>query len=327
MIVGIATGLGAALLQALSYLATRYFVHGRGRGASRQLLVLGHIWMGIASLVLLAIVWPGRGFSPLKIWNPLLSMIFFYMVGQVSVTIALRYVEASRASPLQGIKIIFLAAMAAFVSVPRAGALDPPGLTWMQWLGAGLAVVAAATLNYAGTAIPRKAFWAIIIGCAGYALADWNIARTNVAIARELPGFGAVQSSLLNVGLCYGITGVIGLVAAPFWGSWKAKDWRDASPFAATWFVGMLALYWCYAEVGPLLGAILQSSRGLMSILLGSLLVWWGHHHIEPHGSRGMFFRRLAAGLLMFIAVTLYVIRDPERLRIPSVPSTKANHG
>ncbi len=317
MIVGIATGLGAALLQSLSYLATRYYVHGRGKWAARQLLVLAHVWMGIASAVLLLIVWPGRGFSVLQIWEPVLQMVVFYLVGQTSMTLALQQVEASRVSPLQGVKIIFLAALAAFLPIPKVvGAVDVPGLTWMQWTAAGLAVVAAATLNYAGKAIPRKPLITIIIGCAGYAAADWNISRTNVAIAHVLPGLGAGQSSLLNVGLCYGITGLLGLAAMPFWGrsrtsrGWGAqvRDGRDAAPFAAAWFIGMLLLYWCYAEVGPLLGAILQSSRGLMSILLGSLLVWWGHLHIEPHSGWGMFVRRMAAGLLMACAVSLYVI-------------------
>jgi drug/metabolite transporter (DMT)-like permease len=321
MIVGIATGLGAALLQSLSYLATRYYVHGRSRMASRQLLVLAHIWMGLASALLLLFLWP-PGFSVVSVWEPLLQMVFFYMVGQTSITIALRYVEASRASPLQGIKIIFLASLAAFFSQPKiTGPTDPPGLTVLQWMGAGLAVVAAGTLHYAGAKIHRTAILAIVIGCAGYALADWNISRTNVALVKAIYPAGltageAVKVSFINVGLCYGSTGLVGMMLMPAWGSRQLKDWRDSAPFAAAWFVGMLLLYWCYAEVGPLLGAILQSSRGLLSILIGSLIVWWGHHHIEPHGGKGVFLRRLAAGSLMFLAVTLYVIRDPGRLRI-----------
>ena len=64
--------------------------------------------------------------------------------------------------------------------------------------------------------------------------------------------------------------------------------------------------------VGPLLGNILQSTRGLISILLGSLFAYLGHFHIESEISRREFFGRLGAGVLMTAAVSLYVLGDYE---------------
>src|SRR5258706_187295 len=57
MIAGIATGLTAAFCQSLTYLAARHYVQrrvGEGEsGASRELLVLSHVWMALFALLLL----------------------------------------------------------------------------------------------------------------------------------------------------------------------------------------------------------------------------------------------------------------------------------
>ncbi|HEY4329064.1 MAG TPA: hypothetical protein VGN88_04955 [Phycisphaerae bacterium] len=315
MIGGLASGLGAAFFQSLSFLGNRYFAHSRGAQASRQLLVLAHIWMGIFSAVLLAIMWPGgAGWEWIwKVREPLLQMTFFYLIGQMGITLALRHAEPSRVSPLMGLKTIFLAGLSTFLPQPQlTQASQAVGLTGLQWAGVGLSLVAAIALNYAGTKLRKHAIWAILLACTSFAFADWNIARTNVALKAVLPGLSTVAISFLNVGLCYFLAGVVGWAAAPWYGSRKGRDWADAVPFAAAWFAGMLCLYWCYAEVGPLLGVILQSTRGLMSILMGSLLVYWGHLHLEPINSRKVFIRRFAAGALMCLSVTLYVIGDPK---------------
>jgi len=317
MIVGIATGLGAALLQSLSYLATRYYTHGRNRLASRQLLVLGHVWMGVFSAVLLWAAWPKGGLPVGQMLDPLLMMTGFYLVGQSATTFALRHAEPSRVSPLMGFKIVVLAAMSSVWEQPHISwpAL-PPGLTPLQWIAAGMAVCAAVALNYSGGALRKRATAGILVACVAYSICDWNITRTNVAVFRLAPGTTPLQASLLSAGLCYGLAGVVGLLLLPSWGSRKAKDWSDAIPFAVAWFIAMMFLYACFSEVGPLLGNILQSTRGLMSILMGSLLVVLGHLHIEPLSSKGVVARRLLAGVLMFAAVSLYVIREPARIRM-----------
>jgi hypothetical protein len=317
MIAGLATGLTAALFQSLSYLATRHYVQRRvgtdagGGGGSRQLLVLSHVWMGLFSLVLLWAVWPRGGVPLVPMLEPLLLMTGFYLAGQSATTFALRYAEPSRVSPLMGFKIVVLAAMATFLEQPRiTGASVPPGLTPLQYVAAGLAVVAALSLNYAGGALRRRAAVGVLVACVTYSLCDWNVTRTNLAVFRLVPGVSALQASLLSAGLCYVLSAGVAVALLPAWGSRRPRDWADALPFALIWFTAILFLYACFSEVGPLLGNILQSTRGLMSILLGSLLIYLGHLHIEPLSSRGVFVRRLAAGLLMFAAVSLYVMRD-----------------
>jgi hypothetical protein len=273
--------------------------------------------MGFFSAILLWAVWPRNGLAVGQMLEPLIMMTVFYLGGQCTTTFALRYAEPSRVSPLMGFKIVVLAILAAFLEQPRiTGAPLPPGLTPLQWIAAALAVVAALALNYSGGALRRRAAISILLACISYSIADWNITRTNLAIFRLAPGTSALQASLLSTGLCYGLAGLVGAALLPWWGSRKAKDWSDAIPFAVVWFIAMMFLYACFSEVGPLLGNILQSTRGLMSILLGSLLVALGHLHIEPLSGRRVFVRRLAAALLMFAAVSLYVIRDPVQVKL-----------
>jgi hypothetical protein len=50
MFIGVVSGLGAALAQSVSFLGTRHFSHGRGEGAGRMLLSLGHVWMGVLAV-------------------------------------------------------------------------------------------------------------------------------------------------------------------------------------------------------------------------------------------------------------------------------------
>ncbi|MEM6507538.1 MAG: hypothetical protein AAF711_19030, partial [Planctomycetota bacterium] len=56
-----------------------------------------------------------------------------------------------------------------------------------------------------------------------------------------------------------------------------------------------------------ILGNILQSTRGLMSILLGVLIAKLGHHHIESHAPLKVVIQRAIAAAMMIGAIALYV--------------------
>jgi hypothetical protein len=323
MLVGMVSGLSAALCQSLSYLGTRHYAHGRSGGAGRGLMVLGHVWMGGLAVIVLACAWP-RGLTGgqwtwlCKVWLPVAAMGGAYLVGQVGQILALRHLEPSRVSPLLGVKVVFVALLSTIVVPPPVRAMGGAavGLTWMQWTGVVLAAVAAVGLNFAGSALKKRAMGGILLACVAFSLSDWSIWWGNSAIKEALPGFSEVRLSFLNAALCYIMTAVPALVLMPWWGSRKGKDWRDAVPFAVTWFGGMLFLFWCFAEVGPVLGVILQATRGLMSIGIGALLLWWGHVHMEPASSRRAWVQRVVAGVLMFLAISLYVIKEPGRINM-----------
>jgi hypothetical protein len=252
-----------------------------------------------------------------KVWLPVGSMAMFYLIGQVGLMLALRHLEPSRVSPLLGVKVIFMAGLSAFFVQPQVhgtGAGGTAGLTWMQWAGVVLSVVAAVGLNFAGTALKKRAAAAILLACVSFTLSDWSIAWGNKALHEALPKAADIQVSFLNAAFCYVMCAVPAVLLMPLWGSKKGKDWVDAVPFAASWFAGMLLLFWCFAEVGPLLGVILQSTRGLMSIVIGALVMKWGQVHMEPAHTRGAWVWRAGAGVVMFVAISLYVIKDAGRL-------------
>jgi hypothetical protein len=316
MIPGIITGLLAALGQSLVYLSTRHYVQRRPAGASRELLVLAHAWMGIFSLIVLPFVWPAGGGAILwGVARPLLTCCCFYLIAQMWLFLALKHAEPSRVSPLLGFKIVVLAVLASFFVLPhRPGAPAPPvGLTWLQWMGVGLCLVSAVGLNFSGVRLRRRALIAIALACVCYSMSDWNI---TLVVMKAEGSMSQAAAAVLTTCLCYGVCGVIAACLLPVMGTRDPGAWRGSVPFAVFWFSAMLCLFACFGILGPVLGGILQSSRGLISIVLGSLVMRRGHFHMEPSHSRGVFWRRMAAGALMFLAVSLYVIRDPHTFTI-----------
>jgi len=302
MIIGIITGLLAALCQSLSYLVTRHYVQKRSvAGASRQLLVLGHLWMGVFSLLVLPFVWHGTLADVVRVLPAVGYSGVFYLAGQFALLIALKHTEPSRVSPLLGFKIIVLAVMASFVVQPHAA--GTVGLTLMQWSGVALCCIAVVALNFSGNRLRRRAIVAIAFACVVYSLSDWNI----TILVKQIEAFAPkTVAPFYAAALTYLLTGLIALAFLPACDFRDKLAWRDAAPWAAAWFLAMIFLYTCFGLIGPVLGNILQSSRGLISILLGSLFVHLGHLHIEPFLGRSVFLRRLAAGVLMFAAVILY---------------------
>jgi hypothetical protein len=53
-------------------------------------------------------------------------------------------------------------------------------------------------------------------------------------------------------------------------------------------------------------GNIVQSSRGVISIVMGSVVSNLGFVHIETNTGQRIFLLRLSAGLLMFGAIVLF---------------------
>jgi hypothetical protein len=312
---GILCGLGAALFQSLSYLATRHFVQRRPPGASRMLLVLAHVWMGAFACVLLPLSWPQGNMDFRPILWPLAGTAVFYLLGQLGLMMALKNVEPSRVSPLLGFKIVFLAIMSVTLPPPNSAGSTGNTLTALQWAGTALCVVAAVSLNYSGKRLSAGAIFAILFACIAYSLSDWHITLLVVAI-QQSAACSFPRAAMFGAALSYIVCGVIALPFLVRYGSRQWKEWRGAIPFALAWFAGMLTLYTSFGLLNVLFGNILQSTRGLMSVAISTLLVRWGHLHLEPETGKGVFIRRLAAATLMFLAVTLYMIGKPPKATI-----------
>lgn len=296
---GITLGLACAVCQSLAYLGSRWYTQSRGGRGAAQLLVLSHVLQGAVALPLALILWPAD-LPPATRWAaPLFVGIGGYVLGQISLFWALRFTDASRVSPLLGIKLLILAA----ATVLLLG--DP--FTAGQAVAVAMSVAAAFALNYTGGAVPLRATVALLITCVGYAVSDLSI-RFLVAGMEPVE---KLHASVFGVAVSYALCGAGSVVLLPWLGSRRLQDWRDAAPYAFAWLAAMAALYVCFATIGVVLGNILQATRGIVSILLGALVAKLGHVHVEATVSRGVFLRRLAAGAAMVAAIVLFVVSQP----------------
>jgi len=74
-----------------------------------------------------------------------------------------------------------------------------------------------------------------------------------------------------------------------------------------SWLGAMLLLFGCFQVLNDVVwGNILQSTRGLISMVLGAAVAGAGMVHLEKKVARGIFWRRMAAALLMSAAIALY---------------------
>lgn len=292
--IGIVYGLGAASLQSVAYLLSRAVLNRPGFSPG-LLLVVSHAIMGLLSLLML----PWMLMQPVS-WNQgvflgAASAGGFYLIGQLALFRALRHIDASRLAPLLGTKILFLAVLAI---VTGADGLSP-----RQWIAVALAVGAVFMLNEAGGRLPLKGLLAVGVAIVGYSLSDLSIVRLVQAT-----GLANWRGSLLGALLTYLMCG---LVLAPLLTrhpmAARQAAWRMAWPYAACWFAAMVLLFACFAEIGAVFGNIVQSTRGLISILLGLLMVRFGWTDLERRVGWNAQIKKILGALAMIAAIALYL--------------------
>ena len=293
LIGGIGAGLAAAVCQSGSYVFSRLAVL-RHHGIS-QLMVTAHLVMGLAAGVILPFAWT----ASVPPWTtyalPLLGSAVFYMLGQLGLFLLMRNVHASRVAPLLGLKLVVLAVITT--------TFLHQSLAISQWSATALCVAAALMLNYSGTALSPASLGCLALACVSYSLSDLSIA----VLVRSLRSLPMLHASILGVCLSYLLCGFAALALIPLLGVRRTVgDWHLATPFAACWFLAMVFLYACFGTVGALYGNILQSTRGLISVLLGAVLARMGWLTLESRVSRVVLMRRIAAAGLMSVAIWLF---------------------
>jgi len=305
---GVVSGLAAACFSAISYLVSRHYglrqrVLGR-KGSALRLLAVSHLLMAAVCIPLTWAAWPAAS-PPVRLFAvPLAASVGFYLLGQSSLFAALKRVEASRMAPLLGLKIVMLAIIVSFV---LGHVLDT-----RQWLAVALSVAAAVMLQAGRGAVPAGAFSFVLSCCLCFAVSD-------IFILRLIDGLqaGAIESSevisRLHAGglamtLTYGVCGVLFAPLVVALRPYTRTDWAAGAQYGFAWLISMVGLYCCFGLVGVVFGNILQSTRGVMSVVLGAVLAHLGWHELEQRVDRATLLRRLAAALLMTAAIALYVI-------------------
>jgi len=295
MVLGIILGFGSAFLQSVSYLSSRIFVNRDRKGVLR-LISLSHIIMGVLSVVILVFVWPNKMLAFKEYAFNLLACSFFYLAGQVCLFMALKRSDASRVSPLLGIKVFLLA----IISV----CFLKQSFSVLQWLSIILSITAAGVLACSGGKLAKTTILWTLLACLAYCFSDLNI-KPLVTNFRYL---GLGYASVLSVCLCYSICGLAGVVILCFQPRSSKGMWAGAAAFTLSWFVGQFLLFACFTLLGVVPGNIIQSSRGMISILIGFLLASAGFESLEERISRRTLLERVGAALLMSGAIALYFL-------------------
>lgn len=293
MLTGVLLGLGAAIMQSLSYVFSRIYVL-RNPGAAWKLMILGHVIMGALALVALPLLDVHR-LPPMEtyIW-PLCLVTGSYLLGQMGLFWVLRRTEASRVSPLLGLKVAFVAiASLLFMGISHSTT---------QWLAVALCIFGAFLLGTSGSRISLAVAIGIAITCMAYVVSDMYI----VVLVRRLEGMGQGQAVFMGVAMAYILAGAAAMLGLPTVGKVGRREWLSAAPWAMSWLMAMILLFGCFAIVNVVYGNIIQSTRGLISIFMGAALAAGGLVHLEQRVSRGIFWRRVAAGCLMVLAIVLY---------------------
>ncbi len=287
-------GVSSALSQTFGYVFSRLYVI-RHQNAFWRLLLVSHLYMGLASLLLLPLVWTDN-IPPLRNYLiPLLGTASFYVAAQGGLFVMMRLTNPSRVAPLLGTKIVILAVLST--------SFFGHSLSPLQWMAVAACFGAVLTLNFSGGSLPVRALILLVATCTGYSLSDLNIHRLVQALA-PLPTLHAATWGCLA---SYVLLGAAAAIIAPLAGLRTLfDDSRLSLPFAALWLIAMLLLFVCIGLVGPILAIILQSTRGLMAVLLGLVLARRGWTTVEDHVPTRVFLQRVGAAILMILAVALY---------------------
>lgn len=308
---GIAAGLTAAFFSSVSYLISRH--HGtRERHASRRLLIFAHVIMGFgcglaafssySTDILFSQIWRWT------IWLPCFVSTGTYFFGTSAVFRVLRKTDASRLSPLLGLKIIALGLIVSQVFGQT--------LAVEQWLAVVLCAAAAILLQQGGSGLPVRSLILLSCGCTCFAIADLGIvemidAMQNIlSMTRFSVGCLALLVTYVFIGLIVLPFAVFEYARRPFP---TMRDWQAAGEYSVAWLFAMFGLYACIGYVGVILSTILQSTRGIMSVLIGAILSGQGWHQLESKVDQNVFYKRLLAALCMTTAIALYVAGNPAR--------------
>jgi len=304
LIAGIIVGLLAAGCQSVFYLLSRRFVVRPGH-TSRELFGLSHLWMGIVALGLAPVFWSPQAPPVATYLWPLLGSVAFYLWGQLGLFQVLRRTPASRVSPLLGLKILMLAGAATLAThtpaLQRLLVVRP--VVAVQWIAVIASVVAAFMLYETGGRLTGVAVGWILFACIGYTLSDLSI----VALVERLAVMGQPRGSWFGCCLSYCLAALVGVAVLPR-GCWAdAAKRRAAFPVALAWLLAMGFLYLSFKLLGVLFGNIVQATRGLLSIALGAVVAHWQLHHLESHVPSTVLARRIAAAVLMFLAIAVFL--------------------
>jgi len=302
---GLLSGLFAAFLMALAFLFSSYAVRKHQTVGSIGILLRAHIIMGIISIPGLFFIWRAELWTETQYYMPVtIAGVLFYLIAQGTMFVIQKQIDSSRIVPLLGLKLIILAIINGLILHSEIYGI------W-QYLAIACTILSAFLLNKAGAKISVLLFFYILITCTGYSLSD-TFLRIQIGQIMTLGYETLLAGALTSTFLCYFISGVISVILFPCFNHPKTKAswgaWGSALPFSLCWITSIVMLLVCFAQLGTVNGNIIQSTRGMIAILIGGLLAKLGYYQIEKKITALIFYKRLFAGFLMILAIYLFTL-------------------
>lgn len=293
MFFGIICGFLSALLMSGSYIFSRNYF--KKYNDPVQLAIYSQVNMLFCGILMLIL-------SFLFLEVPLSKKFFLYLSGeafsfliaQTSFFMMLRHVEPSRAASLLGLKIMAIALLTFIAGhVPNA----------IQWGAIVLCTIAAVGMNFSGGKLSWKSILWLMIAVFCYAFCDICITK----MMNLMPGKSMILNSFCVMGFTYTSIGLLvlpGLFKYPL----ERQALKAAMPYSAFYFGSMIFLMTCFGLLGVVFGSIIQASRGIISVVLGILLLRLGIDKDEPDVPLRIWIQKLVMAILMLAAMTLYTL-------------------
>ena len=116
-----------------------------------------------------------------------------------------------------------------------------------------------------------------------------------------------ILNSFCVMGFTYTSIGFLvlpGLLKYPL----KRELLKEAMPYSIFYFCSMLFLMTCFGLLGVVFGSIIQASRGIISVVLGIILLRIGVDKDEPDVPMRIWIQKFIMAILMLAAMTLYTL-------------------
>lgn len=293
MIFGIICGFLSALFMSGSYIFSRAYF--KKYNDPIQLAIFSQVNMLFCGIIMLAasFFFMEIPLSRQFFWN-LAGEAISFLIAQVSFFMMLRKVEASRVASLLGLKIIAIACLTLITGhMPN----------WIQWCAILLCSLAAVGMNFSGGKISWQSIAWLMVAVFCYAFCD--ICITNMM--NLMPAQNMFLNSFCVMGFTYTAIGLLvlpGLVKYPL----NRTALKEALPYSFFYFTSMIFLMTCFGLLGVIFGSIIQASRGIISVILGVILLRLGVDKNEPDVPAKIWIRKLVMSILMLSAMTLYTL-------------------
>lgn len=294
MFTGILAGVFSALFMSISYICSRAYIQKYKDPVKLSVFsLLAMLFGGVLSLGISSF-YVKIPFSSPKLLLPLLGEVVFFLIGQTSFFIVLKKVEASRGASFLGLKLIILAVIAA--STGKA-------LSSGQWVAVILCSLAATGMNLTGIRMDLKSLFWLFVSIFFYALCDLCL----TGIMASLPPGNMMMKALAGMGVCYT---AMGLAVLPFLYKYRPtkKEFLDVIPYSIFYFSSILLIMACFGLLGVVFGNIIQSGRGIISVLLGILFLRLGWEKTEKNVPAKVWAQRFIMAFLMLCAMSLYTL-------------------